>query len=71
MMRHLMVDLGLGFPLHFVASREAAVLFAREAMRGGWVQAVAIDDRVDQSYPAMPCQCLYSSLGDPAAARIF
>lgn len=61
MMWHLMVDLGLGPPLHFVASYDAAVTFAREAVRGGWARAVAVDDLVDQTYPAMPCQRLFSA----------
>lgn len=61
MMWHVMVDLGLGPPLHFVASYEAAVTFAREAVERGWARAVAVDDLVDQRYPAMPCQGLFSA----------
>ncbi|MEV2221832.1 hypothetical protein AB0E01_18410 [Nocardia vinacea] len=71
MMWHLMVDFGIGSPLHFVASYEAAVTFAREAIEGGWARAVAVDDRVDQSYPVMPCQCLFSTLSGPDPADMF
>ncbi|MGK8486869.1 hypothetical protein [Nocardia asiatica] len=31
-------------PLHVVASREAAVTFAREAIEKGWARAAAVDD---------------------------
>lgn len=60
MLWHLMVDFGLGSPLHFVASREAAVTFAREVIEKGWARAATVDDRVDHSYPTMPCQFLYA-----------
>ncbi|MEU1960529.1 hypothetical protein [Nocardia sp. NPDC019304] len=59
MLWHLAVDFGLGAPLHFVASREAAIAFARESTEGGWARAAAVDQQVDESYPAMPCQRLY------------
>ncbi|WP_280493172.1 hypothetical protein [Nocardia asiatica] len=69
MLWHLMVDFGLGSPLHFVASREAAVTFAREVIEKGWARAAAVDDRVDHSYPTMPCQFLYSPPRPDSARR--
>lgn len=71
MLWHLMVDFGLGSPLHFVASREAAVAFAREAIDKGWARAAAVDDRVDQSYPTMPCQFLHAPASATNPARTF
>ena len=59
MLWHLAVDFGLGAPLHFVAPREAAIAFARESTEGGWARSAAVDQQVDESYPAMPCQRLY------------
>lgn len=70
MLWHLTVDFGTGSPLHFLASHEAAITFAREAVEGGWARTVAVDDRVDQSYPAMPCQGLFSQPCLPNSVRI-
>ncbi|WP_051178461.1 hypothetical protein [Nocardia concava] len=70
MLWHLTVDFGIGSPLHFLATYEAAITFAREAVEGGWARAVAVDDRVDQSYPAMPCQGLFAQPCPPNSVRI-
>ncbi|MGW6622038.1 hypothetical protein ACWF99_12460 [Nocardia sp. NPDC055002] len=70
MLWHLTVDLGIGSPLHFLASYDAAITFAREAVEGPWVRAVAVDDRVDQSYPAMPCRGLFGAPRLPDSVHI-
>lgn len=59
---HLLVDVGLPEPLHYVASQEAAETFAREACSNGWVRSVLIDTHVVDAYPEMPCQTLFSTL---------